>query len=137
MPTSKTSSPDRLKPCASKSRKVGELSRASRPRLTRRAPWRLKNVPVARARSSTLSSVRSRPTTPRMSYSRKMCGFMGVSSTKLRAPIALERFGELLHVLRARSVGDQQDVPCIDDDQTLDAEQRHQAVGRRVNQITF
>lgn len=45
----------------------------------RTAPFFLKNVPIARASRDTVSSVKSAPTIPRMSYSLKMFRFIRLS----------------------------------------------------------
>src|SRR6185295_1212205 len=75
---STTSMPVEVSPLDIASRKRVEDSRQSRPSATERPPPRRTTVPSPRPSSSTTSAVRSLSTKPRMSYSLKICAFIGV-----------------------------------------------------------
>src|SRR5215470_2431542 len=80
MPTSITCRPVEVIPLQIASRNRVDDSRQSRPTTIQRPPWRRTIVPRPRPSFSTTSSVRSRSTNPRMSYSRKICGFISAPS---------------------------------------------------------
>ena len=88
----------------------GDESRQSRPSVMRWTPASAKYAPMARPRSATKSSGKSRSATPRMSYSRKTLGFIGGLSQQIGTAGLLGGVDHFSYILRAVPRHDQNRV---------------------------
>ena len=87
MPMSITSTPHSTRPRVSSAEYASEVSRQSRPTAITgvRSGWRARRrVPTARPSAWAKASSKSSPAMPRMSYSRKIVGFIFISDLVLR-----------------------------------------------------